>query len=104
MKTAEELTRAIKEIEQSGLGGNQIHTETLQTALEVLKDRLRSMEGCFYCNADSGVVSVEGLTTTDIQERSTNTWVTHRRASYRYKAKLCPNCGRPLITDTEGKI
>lgn len=37
MSEAQRIARAIKEIEESGLGGNQVHEETLRTALAALR-------------------------------------------------------------------
>ena len=98
----EELTRAIGEIEQSGLYGNQVHQKTLETALTALRSELDRV-GCEYCNdgeamaygQDSlrraGYIYLDGnLLTADLYSDSMAVAVCY-----------CPMCGKKLEVEHE---
>jgi hypothetical protein len=70
------IKKAITEIEQSGLYGNQVHQETLETALAALREKAEREKGCKICTAGYGEFTVKYLKWNDY--------------------KFCPMCGRKL--------
>ena len=81
--TAERIEEAIEEIAESGVYGNQVHQETMETALAALRAEQERSKGCEYCTSRF-----------DIASHHTN--AAGLQAGTNKKATHCPMCGRKL--------
>ena len=94
MATINELDAAIKEIKESGLGGNQVHEETMRTALEALQDARRRADGCTFVQYDDN----DGRTYTC--SKCDCMWSFEAGNPFDNNNNFCPECGLPITAVT----